>query len=836
MEDNLKKIKFISKIYKKTTDSIFFKAALTILIIVAVITTIESLIYSQISSKSIIQIAERESRISVFSIEFLIKQMLPQKKYSELDALLKEFSEDRMIKTLRVYNEEAVIIASSIPEERGIQTKDPTIWNIGMNKEPLLVFEDPDNHNFTTYKKIEYLDPITGKFTKVILRFDPDMTIFHGSEKYLLTIKIIFSIVTLIVIALIIAGLGFFWVAKPVNQLRSATEAVSIGDFNIQLENKYPSEISFLFESFKNMAKSRHTIEQQLKHKIKFDSILIQTSSRFVNINEYEISSAVRNTLEKVGNAINAELGFILLLTNKPHPFKELYYWEKNINRTMETFKHIETLKQHREEIPALYNSENIFPIINEEILSALPGITIPLIDNKKTIGLLGFESSNPRNKSLKITGSLELFAEMLVNLIQRQRAENNLKNTHDTILSDLQTAEKIQKYMIPGWFQLKNNVYIASNYSPSIKIGGDVFDIINISKNKWALIIGDVSGHGIQAALIMAAVKSAMRALIQKENDVSPAAILNKFNEMATEELLKRNFLTILIAVIDTNSMEMTYYNAGHPPILKYNKKTGSSEYLKDTGGIPVGWMKDYKYQEEEEVTVQINDLDVMLFYTDGIFETKNQTGEEFGLERLQFIFSHIAAKESIIIPNMIKSEISNLDFTTFHDDFTLATLSFEQFNIISGEEEKKLQHAISRNNSQLLLHFTTNVKELPAIREKSRNFLSEKIEDQDCIFKTLLAIVEFITNIIEHGTGGNKTSEIVLTIEVKNEIIISFYDKGIEWSPELTKPESYTIASEKLYATSGRGLQIIENFSREFIRDRFADINKTRISIEIN
>ncbi|MBN2650847.1 MAG: SpoIIE family protein phosphatase [Spirochaetales bacterium] len=834
MEENLKKLNIFSKYNRKVTNSVYFKISISLIVIISIITGVETLIYSQISNTFLIRMAKRETRISINSIEKFSIKYLEEDKIDELQDFLHKLAEDPILNSIRIYKEDSEIIASSESGERGITTINNTIRNIAKNKSDIIFYEDSENLKFSAYKKFFFKEK--NNTTLAILRYEPNMELFSQNYNYLLYINTIFSIATLIFIALALISVSYFWVTKPINQLRVATEAVSIGDFNIKLENSYPSEISYLFDAFKSMTKSRFIIEQQLKHKIKFDSILIQTSAKFVNIHEDEISSAVRNTLERVGNTINAELGFILLLTNKPHPFKELYYWEKDINKTMETFSKIEILKKYRKEIPNLYNSSTIFPLINEELMTALPNIAIPLIDDKKTIGLLGFESSNPQNKSLKITGSLELFAELLVNLIQRQRAENNLRNTHDSILSDLKTAEKIQKYMIPGWFQVKNKVYIASNYSPSIKIGGDVFDIINITKNKWAMIIGDVSGHGIQAALIMAAVKSALRALIQKEINISPAEVLNRFNEMATEELLKKNFLTILLSIVDMEKMEMTYYNAGHPPILKYNRKKGVCEYLKETGGIPIGWMKDYNYNVEDEVTAKIEYDDIFLFYTDGIFETKNQSGEEFGLERLRFIFSHIAAKESIIIPNMIKSEIGNLDFATFHDDFTLVTLSFEDFKMTSKENEKLLQHTISKDKKVLLLHFNANINELPAIRERSSEFLQTKTKNQDCIFKALLAIVEFITNIIDHGTNHNRTSEIVLTIEVEDEEIkLCFYDKGIEWSPELNRPETYTIASEKLYATSGRGLQIIESFSREFIRERFADTNKTQIRILI-
>jgi sigma-B regulation protein RsbU (phosphoserine phosphatase) len=168
-------------------------------------------------------------------------------------------------------------------------------------------------------------------------------------------------------------------------------------------------------------------------------------------------------------------------------------------------------------------------------------------------------------------------------------------------------------------------------------QLGGDCYDFVPLANNRLALAVGDASGKGLAAALMIANVQSSLRtAALLSGNDA--AAVLETVNRQVHASSFADRYATVFYGVFDAAISTLRYVNAGHNPPMVL-RRDGSIDWL-EAGGAPVGMFPDWPY---EEGSVQLNSGDLVLAYTDGMVEVTNPSGEEWGLEGL-----HNAASES--------------------------------------------------------------------------------------------------------------------------------------------------------------------------------------------
>lgn len=160
--------------------------------------------------------------------------------------------------------------------------------------------------------------------------------------------------------------------------------------------------------------------------------------------------------------------------------------------------------------------------------------------------------------------------------------------------------------------------------------LGGDCYDFMPLPDDHLALVVGDASGKGVAAALMIASVQASLRtAALFAGND--PAALLKMVNLQVYASSLADRYATVFYGVFDRATGTLRYVNAGHtPPVVL--RRNGSVDTL-GTGGAPVGMFPDSDY---EEGVVQLDPGDVVISYTDGVIESANQCGEEWGVQGL--------------------------------------------------------------------------------------------------------------------------------------------------------------------------------------------------------
>ena len=234
----------------------------------------------------------------------------------------------------------------------------------------------------------------------------------------------------------------------------------------------------------------------------------------------------------------------------------------------------------------------------------------------------------------------------------------------------ELAIARRIHKTFLPSENPRIEGFEIAGLNIPSAEVGGDYYDFIPIVDNQYGIAIGDVSGNGIPAALIMAAFRASLKAEIR--NNFAIRAILSKVNGLLYESIERDRYVTAAYGVLDSKNKIFTFSNAGHnPPVLF--RSEGNIQFLKE-GGMALGVFPNSTYEEN---SVFLKTGDIVLFYTDGVTEVKDSNETEFGENRLMETVIAAKNKSSKGIINYIIEEIKNFNNKReFEDDVTLIVL----------------------------------------------------------------------------------------------------------------------------------------------------------------
>jgi len=270
-------------------------------------------------------------------------------------------------------------------------------------------------------------------------------------------------------------------------------------------------------------------------------------------------------------------------------------------------------------------NADSRYVKLKESTRSEL---VVPFKNDNIVSGVINVESDGINKYDDEDLRLLEAFSSQAAVAIERAHNHNEiLKNRK--LEDELKIAKRIQLTFLPAEQpDIPGYSIYGINHSYT-EVGGDYYDFIPIVKGQTGIAIGDVAGHGIPAALIMAAFRASLKAEIR--NNFAIRHILFKVNNLLCESVERGNYVTALYGVLDADNSIFTFSNAGHnPPLLL--RVSGEVEELSE-GGIALGVIPDTKYVEKPVI---LNAGDIIVFYTDGITETFNSGGEEFGTERL--------------------------------------------------------------------------------------------------------------------------------------------------------------------------------------------------------
>jgi serine phosphatase RsbU (regulator of sigma subunit) len=252
-----------------------------------------------------------------------------------------------------------------------------------------------------------------------------------------------------------------------------------------------------------------------------------------------------------------------------------------------------------------------------------------------------------------------------LAKAVSRVRESMNRLGAMDR---DLQSAGEVQARLFPQTLPVVAGLDYKVFSRPARTVNGDYYDFLPLKDGRLALALGDVSGKGIPAGLLMASLQGRLQSHAPSRGE-SVAALLRDLNRLMCASMDSKSFVTFFYAVYDSAKSRLTYVNAGHNPPLLF--RAGANDPVRlATGGMVVGLFPEAEYSQD---TIELKRSDVLVCYTDGISEAVNLDGEEFGEERITRLVFGLREKASSEILEGLLNELSRFcEGSTQQDDQT--------------------------------------------------------------------------------------------------------------------------------------------------------------------
>lgn len=293
-----------------------------------------------------------------------------------------------------------------------------------------------------------------------------------------------------------------------------------------------------------------------------------------------------------------------------------------------------------KEEIEHFFKRENDFYAI-QQFLHAESIIVISNATEKNAAIFISQKSIPQFLKESNITFVKTLFNVLLSKLALKELIEQQIEQ--EALQRELKMAGNIQKNILPKTLPNTSKLAIAAFSQPYIHVGGDFYDVVQHSEHEYYIIIADVSGKGVSAAIMMANLQASLRALISSQTSLS--GIVKNLNKLIIELGSHERFLTLFIAKLDLLKKELYYINCGHPyPVLKIGQKIK----LLEKGTTILGSFADIKIQSGRE---KLHEPSYLVLYTDGISEAINTNHEFYETESvikvLKNCTAHLNAEE---------------------------------------------------------------------------------------------------------------------------------------------------------------------------------------------
>jgi predicted ester cyclase len=250
------------------------------------------------------------------------------------------------------------------------------------------------------------------------------------------------------------------------------------------------------------------------------------------------------------------------------------------------------------------------------------------------------------------------------------QRLEQEMRE-RELLEQELQVARRIQQALLPKSAPRLEGWRIAHCYQPAREVGGDFYDFLRLPSGRLGLVVGDATGHGVPAAVLMASARSVLRAVAQRGGTL-PGRVLEEANEVLHSDIPPNTFVTCFYGVLDPSSGHFSYANAGHTlPCCR--QRDGLVRELKATG-MPLGLMPGMSYENEETV---LEAGASTLFYSDGLVEAHNSAHEMFGIPHLRNLLTeHTTEAKGLCAFLLEELERFTGQERKQEDDITLVTL----------------------------------------------------------------------------------------------------------------------------------------------------------------
>ena len=410
----------------------------------------------------------------------------------------------------------------------------------------------------------------------------------------------------------------------------------------------------------------------------------------------------------------------------------------------------------------------------------------------------------------IKLEQSLiDYIQQLKTTLVEKSKIEN-----------ELAIAKSIQEDMLPSSTQLEalsTNCELSAYMRTMKEVGGDFYDVFKRGNNLF-LVMGDVSGKGVSAALFMSAAMTFIRSLANEDDSVSD--LLFRVNEELCKQNSNQLFVTLFVAKLDLDSAIMSYCNAGHPsPYLKDKNATVSE--LAFTGGMALG-IDDSVYYEEKQL--QLKPQDCLLVFTDGISEAMNASDDLYGESRVESCFKEEAAETANDYRDALIASVDNfVSGAEQNDDISLLVFKWQ------GKESVTI-------GPELKVHFINDVSEIEKLHYVVGKYaVANELED-GVAMNLNLVLEELLSNTIFYGYDDHDTHYIYVELRLKGDVLTAVIeDDGIPFNP-LEREEVDTSRDIDDVEVGGLGIHFVKKLMDKLSYERKDNKNFLTLEKQIN
>lgn len=414
-------------------------------------------------------------------------------------------------------------------------------------------------------------------------------------------------------------------------------------------------------------------------------------------------------------------------------------------------------------------------------------------------------ENGNVQSRSLVDINTKDEIENLSNSILKMQNDINDYINNltritaeRERIGAELDLANNIQTSMLPCIFPAfpdREEFDVYATMTPAKEVGGDFYDYFLIDDDHLALVIADVSGKGIPAALFMMISKTLIKSTAQ--SGLSPKEVLEKVNNQLCENNEAQMFVTVWLGIVQISTGKMKCANAGHeyPAIYRNGSKF---EIYHDKHGFVLAGMEGLPYSEYE---LELNSGDMIYVYTDGVAEATDADNNLYGLERMIDALNGCPEKTPDVLDKYIRADIDK--FVGSAEQFDDITMLCFKYVGKDNTLENKLELDAEEDNLYTAINFVN--EKLDSIGS------SEAVKSQIDI-----AVEEIFVNIAKYAYGDGKGKAVIkfLFDEDTKAVTLVFEDKGMAYNP-LEKPDPDITLSAQEREIGGLGIFMVKNFT---------------------
>jgi sigma-B regulation protein RsbU (phosphoserine phosphatase) len=310
-------------------------------------------------------------------------------------------------------------------------------------------------------------------------------------------------------------------------------------------------------------------------------------------------------------------------------------------------------------------------PFSSELRTATRSAMAAPIIGGAgRLLGALLLESSEAGRYDNDALETLMSFGRASAAAVERSLLYTQVLDDERRLEGEMEVARQVMAGILPSEIPKLAGFDVAAVIEPCFEVGGDYYDFIPLVDDRWGIAMADVSGKGVPAALVVAAMRATLYTLAKRE--LALRSVFRHANEFInTSTRVRAKYVTLFYAVLDVQARRMIYVNAGHlPPVVL--RETGDVDLLR-SGGFPLGFFDAPRYFEQ---FVQLSTGDLVCLYTDGITETSNANDEDYGRARLIEVLRRNQQKTAAEIADALLADVRRFGERAPLDDATVLVL----------------------------------------------------------------------------------------------------------------------------------------------------------------